>query len=142
MEKKQRDGSGAAPEQTMVMAQPVAQPASALLADVRPLRARFEELVLSIRLAQAAAGASAPIISAALTMRYAGQVQEVTVPLALDAESGAVCLSDPLPLDRAALQHALTAFHAAAAAPTGGVGANTAVEILMLHVYGRDAGVG
>lgn len=138
MEKKQRDGSSSSPEQNMMMAQPVAQPASALFADVRPLRALFEELVLSIRLARAEAGAPAPVISAALTMRYAGHVQEVTVPLDLDAESGAVCLSDPLPLDRAALQDAIATFQAAAATPAGGAGADREIEVVMLHVYSRD----
>lgn len=140
MEKKQRDGRGSS-AQHMVMAQTIAQPANALLADVRPLRAHFEELVLSIRLAQAAAGAQALAISAALTMRAAGHPQEVTVPIALDAESGAVCISDPLPLDRAALQDALAAFHTAVAPTMGNADSAGDVEVITLHVYSHDSGV-
>jgi len=124
-----------------VGAQMVAQPISALLADVRPLRAAFEDLVLPIRLAAAAAGVATPMIHAMLTMRYAGHTEPLPVPIDLDAESGAVCSSDPLPLDRAALQDALAAFQTAAGALVGDAGIAGEVEVVTLHVYSHPSGV-
>lgn len=108
--------------------------ATALLADVRPLRAIFEDLLLPVRFAQPAAGVANPAITAALVLRYQGHADELTVPIALDAESGAVCVSDPLPLDRAALQDALAAFHAAHAARYGYALPDEEVEVVTLHV--------
>lgn len=113
----------------MNVSQVVHSRATELLADVRPLRAIFEDLVLQVRVAQPMAA-----IAATLTMRYAGQHNELTVPIDLDAESGAVCVSDPLPLDRAALQDALAAFHAAHTAQYGYALKDEDVEVVTLHV--------
>lgn len=117
----------------MHVSQAVHRRATTLLADVRPLRAIFEDLLLQVRFAQPAA-----TIAATLTMRYAGQHNELIVPIALDAESGAVCVSDPLPLDRAALQDVLAAFHTVHEARYGYVLPEEDVEVVTLQVYGDD----
>ncbi len=113
----------------MNVSQAVHSHATALLADVRPLRAIFEDLVLQVRFAQPTAG-----VAATLILRYHGHANELTVPIELDAESGAVCISDPLPLDRAALQGALATFHAAHAARYGYALKEQDVEVMSLQV--------
>ena len=87
----------------MNVSQAVHSHAKALLANVQPLRAIFEDLVVQVRFAQPAAGMTNAAVTAALVLRYQGHNDELTVPIALDAESGAVCVSDPLPLGRAGL---------------------------------------
>ncbi len=118
----------------MNVSQAVHRCAKELLADVRPLRAIFEDLVLQVRFAQPAAGMANAAVTAALVLRYQGHNDELTVPIDLDAESGAVCISDPLPLDRAALQEALAAFYVAHTAQYGYALNDEAVEVLSLHV--------
>ena len=121
----------------MNVSQAVHSHAKALLANVQPLRAIFEDLVVQVRFAQPAAGMTNATVTAALVLRYQGHNDELTVPIALDAESGAVCVSDPLPLGRAALQDALAAFYAAHTAQYGYALNDEAVEVLSLHVQGQ-----
>lgn len=119
----------------VAVTRPLAYRADALLGDVRPLRALFEELALEIRTELQREGEPDPLLAATLSLRYVGQRDALTVPFPLEIEDAAVCLADPLPLDAQALRQAIASFHAAYAAQEGDPLRHEAVEVVSLRVY-------
>lgn len=119
----------------MAVAQPLAYRVDALLKDVRPLRAQFEDVALALRTALRLQGITAPLLAVALDLRYVGHAEAQTVPFPLEIENAAVCLSDPLPLDGQALRQAVATFEAVH--PVGAaVGSDVPIEVVMLRVRG------
>lgn len=99
------------PEQMQVeMTQPLGCTVAALCADVRPLRAMFEELALAVRHRLQSQGVTDPALAVTIDLRYPDQAQVLTIELPLEVENGAICLADPLPLDAQALRQALESF--------------------------------
>ena len=128
----------AEPELVQVeMLQPLGYSVATLQADVRPLRACFEDLALEVRRTLRAKGIAEPTLTALLDLRYADESDEVTVPLPLEIENGAICLADPLPLDAQALRQALNAFFAAYAERFGHAQHPAPVQAVALRVVGR-----
>jgi N-methylhydantoinase A len=67
-------------------------------------------------------------------MRYQGQSYELTIPFTPEIENAALCLADPLPLDRMALQEAVDAFHAAHEQRYGYAMRDETVQVVTLRV--------
>ena len=111
----------------------------ALLSDVRPLRGHFEDLALELRTAFLQQGIQAPLLEAALDLQAVGDTQPLTVPFPLEIENAAVCLSDPLPLDRQALRQAVAAFRASKGLDAAPVASDRSITVVRLRVrgYGR-----
>lgn len=105
-----------------------------LRADVRPLRAQVEELVLALRNELLVQGIAEPVLTAALALCYAGQDTILTVPFPIEIEDAAVCSADPRPLDNQALREAVAAFYAAYAATYGVTPPNQQVQIVRLCI--------
>ncbi len=118
----------------------VLRTAAELLDHPHPLRTLFDELVDKSRAVLAREGVDEPTIDATLDLRYQGQSYELTVPLDLEVESAAVCLADPLPLDRAALQAAVAAFHRAHEQRYGYAMRDEVVQVVTLRVKGSSPG--
>ncbi|MEZ4616613.1 MAG: hypothetical protein R2867_14090 [Caldilineaceae bacterium] len=110
--------------------------ADELLADVHPLRELFDELVDNVRALLLQEGVAEPEIEAALDLRYQGGRYELTMPVTLEVESSAICLTDPLPLDRAALQDAVAAFQRAHEERYGYILGTEMVQVVTLRVKG------
>ncbi len=119
--------------------QPLGYSMAALRADVRPLRACFEDLALTVRVQLQAQGIADPTLHALLDLRYADEPEVFTVPLPLEIENGAICLADPLPLDAQALRQALDTFSAAYAARFGHTQNDAPVQVVFLRVVGRGS---
>lgn len=119
-----------------MLEQPLAYRVDALLNDVRPLRAQFEELALALRSALLEQGIPAPLLEAALDLRYVGDADPLTVPFPLEIENAAVCLSDPLPLDSQALRQAVATFRVAHSLRTAAVVSDGPIEVVRLRVRG------
>lgn len=119
------------------VAYPFHHAVSALRADVRPLRARFEDLALEVRTALQTKGVIAPVLEARLDLRYADQPDALTVRLPLEIENGAICLADPLPLDAQALRQAIDLFLATYAQRFGNGQQDTPLQAVLLRVVGR-----
>lgn len=120
------------------VAQALAYRADELRADARPLRAVFEDLALAVRTTLQSKGGADPVLTAALDLQYANENPAITVPLPLEIENAAVCLADPLPLDNQALRQALSAFQTIYTERYGDVDSDTAVQVVMLRVYGSN----
>lgn len=120
----------------MAVEQPLSYRVDELLRDVRPLRAHFEDVALELRTAMLRQGIHAPLLEAALDLRYVGQAEALTVPFPLELENAAVCLSDPLPLDGQALRHAVATFRDAHRVHTGAADAAAPIEVVQLRVRG------
>lgn len=120
----------------MTLAQPLSYRVDALLNDVRPLRAQFEDLALALRAALTEQNVTAPTLEATLELRYVGDTERLTVPFPIESEDAAVCLSDPLPLDGQALRQAVAAFRHARGARIGAPLLDTPIELLQLRVRG------
>lgn len=120
----------------LAVEQPLAYRVDALLKDVRPLRAQFEEVALALRSALRLQGITEPLLEAALDLRYVGHTEPLTVPFPLEIENAAVCLSDPLPLDGQALRQAVATFRDAYSLRAGAVVPSVPVEVVLLRVCG------
>lgn len=119
----------------MAVEQPLAYRVDALLNDVRPLRAQFEDAALALRTALLQQGVTDPLLEAALDLRYVGQTEPMTVPFPLEIENAAVCLSDPLPLDGQALRQAVATFRDAYSLRA--VVPDVPIEVVRLRVRGQ-----
>lgn len=119
----------------MAVAQPLSYRVDALLNDVRPLRAQFEDAALALRTALRLQGIPEPLLEAALDLRYVGHAEAQTVPFPLEIENAAVCLSDPLPLDGQALRQAVVTFREARSVDAA-VTPDAPIEVVMLRVRG------
>lgn len=113
---------------------PVAYRVDELRADVRPLRALFETLALTLRHDFLNQGITAPLLEVALDLRYEGQDPIVTVPFLLDAEDAGVCLADPRPLDAQALREAVAQFQVAYTTEYGNISDPGPMQVVMLRV--------
>jgi N-methylhydantoinase A len=101
--------------------------AAALEAEPALLVTYFDELAARVRSVLQADGIAAPLLTAALDMRYRGQSYELTVPLIL-------------PIDPAAARAATAAFHAAHAQRYGYAMPEEPVEAVTLRVRGAGPG--
>lgn len=119
--------------------QPLSYGVTELRADVRPLRAAFEMLALTVRNEWLNQGMAEPALEAALDLRYEGQENVVTVPFLLEVEDAGVCLADPRPLDAQALRTAVTQFQGAYAAQYGDASPHGVVQVVMLRVRAQSA---
>jgi len=123
----------------LALEQPLAYRVDALLNDVRPLRAQFEDAALALRHALLLQGITEPLLEAALDLRYVGHTEPMTVPFLLEIENAAVCLSDPLPLDGQALRQALATFRDAYGLRAGAVVPDVPIEVVLLRVRGHGS---
>lgn len=114
--------------------QPLSYDLDELRADVRPLRAQVEELVLALRSELLAQGIADPVLTAALDLGYVGEDITLTVPFPIEIEDAAVCSADPLPLDHQALREAAATFRHAYAAQHGAALPNQRVQVVRLHI--------
>lgn len=119
--------------------QPLAYAVDELRADVRPLRAQVEDLILALRSELLAQGIADPVLTAALDLGYVGEGIALTVPFPIEIEDAAVCSADPLPLDSQALREAVAAFHHAYAAQHAAALPNQRVQIVSLRIRTQSA---
>lgn len=114
--------------------QPLSYDLDELRADVRPLRAQVEDLVLVLRRELLEQGMADPLLTAALDLCYVGQDTPLTVPFPIEIEDAGVCSADPRPLDHQALRETVAAFHAAYAAQGSVTPPNQPVQVVRLRI--------
>lgn len=107
--------------------QSILQEAERLLADLTPLLHALQSQEARVRSVLASEAVDAPVVSAALDLRYHGQSYELTVPL-------------DLPLDDAALRQAVDAFHQTHEQRYGYRMAAERVQAVTLRVRGSGPG--
>lgn len=107
--------------------QSILQDAEVLLADLAPLQRALQGQEERVRNVLAHEGLDAPLVNAALDLRYRGQSYELTVPL-------------DLPLDEAALRRAVDGFHQTHEQRYGYAMSAERVQVVTLRVRGSGPG--
>jgi N-methylhydantoinase A len=103
------------------------QDAEVLLADLAPLQRALQGQEERVRNVLAHEGLDAPLVNAALDLRYRGQSYELTVPL-------------DLPLNEAALRRAVDGFHQTHEQRYGYAMSAERVQVVTLRVRGSGPG--
>lgn len=107
--------------------QSILRDADALLADLTPLQQALQSQEARVRSVLAGEAVAASLVTAALDLRYRGQSYELTVPL-------------DLPLDEGALRRAVAAFHQTHEQRYGYAMAAERVQVVTLRVRGSGPG--